>query len=226
MPDLSFEVEGAEAVPFTAAPLLAFKLRLINRDATESIQSVALRCQIQIEATRRKYDAKEQERLLDLFGQPERWSRTLRSMLWTHASVIVTPFAGSTKVDLPVPCSFDFNVAAAKYFAGLEDGEVPLNLMFSGTIFYENESGLQVEQIPWDREAKYRLPVKVWKEMMDIYYPNTAWLCLQRDTFDRLARYKMEFGIPTWEQALEKLLDNNNQFISDSPLPVADSKTH
>jgi hypothetical protein len=226
MPDLSFEVEGAEAVPFTAAPLLAFKLRLLNRDATESIQSVALRCQIQIEATRRKYDAKEQERLLDLFGQPDRWSRTLRSMLWTHASVIVTPFAGSTKVDLPVPCSFDFNVAAAKYFAGLEDGEVPLNLMFSGTIFYENESGLQVEQIPWDREAKYRLPVKVWKEMMDIYYPNTAWLCLQRDTFDRLARYKMEFGIPTWEQALEKLLDDNNQFISDSPLPVADSKTH
>lgn len=226
MPDLSFEVEGAEAVPFTVAPLLAFKLRLLNRDATESIQSVALRCQIQIEATRRKYDAKEQERLLDLFGQPDRWSRTLRSMLWTHASVIVTPFAGSTKVDLPVPCSFDFNVAAAKYFAGLEDGEVPLNLMFSGTIFYENESGLQVEQIPWDREAKYRLPVKVWKEMMDIYYPNTAWLCLQRDTFDRLARYKMEFGIPTWEQALEKLLDDNNQFISDSPLPVADSKTH
>ena len=221
MPDLNFEVEGAEAVPFTAAPLLAFKLRLTNRDVEQVIQSVALRCQIQIEATRRRYDAKEQEKLLDLFGQPERWSRTLRSMLWTHASVIVTPFAGSTTVDLPVPCSFDFNVAAAKYFAGLDDGEVPLNLMFSGTIFYENQGGLQVEQIPWDREAKYRLPVKVWKEMMDIYYPNTAWLCLQRDTFDRLARYKMELGLPTWEQALERLLD-----IADCQLPIADLKTH
>jgi len=231
MPDLNFEVEGAEAVPFTAAPLLAFKLRLTNRDLDQAIQSVALRCQIQIEATHRKYVATEQARLLDLFGQPERWGRTLRSMLWTHASVIVTPFAGTTTVDLPVPCSFDFNVAAAKYFAGLEDGDVPLNLMFSGTVFYEsNEGGLQVEQIAWDKEAKYRLPIKVWKEMMDIYYPNTAWLCLQRDVFDRLARYKMERGIPSWEQALERLLDEKDSRAIDDPdasplVGVADSKS-
>lgn len=207
MPDLNFQVEGASAVPFAASPMLAFKLRLTNADPGEMIQSVALRCQIQIEATRRKYGPHEQEKLLDLFGEPERWSRTLRAMLWTHASVTVTPFQGSTVADLPVPCSFDFNVAAAKYFAGLEDGEVPLNLMFSGTIFYETaEGGLQVEQIPWDREAKYRLPVQVWKEMMDIYYPNTAWLCLRRDVFDRLSQYKTGRGIPTWEQAVESLL--------------------
>ena len=187
MPDLSFAVEGAEAVPYTAAPLLSFKLRLSNAHPSEVIQSVALRCQIQIEATHRKYESGEQRQLLDLFGEPDRWSRTLRAMLWTHASVIVTPFRESTVVDLPVPCTFDFNVAAAKYFAAFEGGEVPLNLMFSGTIFYETADGaLQVEQISWDREAKYRLPVSVWKEMMDIYYPNIAWLCLQRDVFDRL----------------------------------------
>ena len=105
-------------------------------------------------------------------------------MLWTHASVTVPPFRESTVVDLPVACTFDFNVAAAKYFAGLDDGEVPLNLMFSGTIFYETaDGGLQIEQIPWDSEAKYRLPVRVWKEMMDIYYPNIAWLCLQPRRF-------------------------------------------
>lgn len=207
MPDLSFQVVNAEAVPYTAAPLLSFKLRIINADAVEKIQSVALRCQIQIESTHRKYDAREQEKLLDLFGAPERWSRTLRAMLWTHTSAAVKPFQGTTDVDLPVPCSFDFNVAAAKYFAALEDGEVPLNLMFSGTIFYETAGGgLQVEQISWDREAKYRLPVRVWKEMMDIYYPNSAWLCLRRDIFDRLSQYKMEQGIPTWEQALENLM--------------------
>jgi hypothetical protein len=207
MPDLSFQVVNAEAVPYTAAPLLSFKLRIINADADEKIQSVALRCQIQIESTHRKYDAREQEKLLDLFGAPERWSRTLRAMLWTHTSAAVKPFQGTTDVDLPVPCSFDFNVAAAKYFAALEDGEVPLNLMFSGTIFYETAGGgLQVEQISWDREAKYRLPVRVWKEMMDIYYPNSAWLCLRRDVFDRLSQYKMEQGIPTWEQALENLM--------------------
>ncbi len=207
MPNLNFQVESAEAVPFTVAPLLSFRLRVENHNVDEQIQTIALRCQIQIETTKRHYDSNEQKKLLDLFGEPERWSHTLRAMLWTHASTIVTPFRGSTVVELPVSCSFDFNIAAVKYFAGLENGEVPLNLMFSGTVFYETDDGtLQVEQISWDKEARYRLPVKVWKEMIDIYYPNIAWLCLRKDVFDRLAQYKMDRGIPTWEQALESLL--------------------
>lgn len=207
MPDLSFQVDGAEAVAFSAAPLLAFKLRIANADGDELIQSVALRCQIQIDAAHRKYGEREQERLLDLFGEPERWSRTLRPMLWTHTSVTVPPFQESTAIDLPVPCTFDFNVAATKYFAGLDDGEVPLNLLFSGTVFYQaGNAGLQIEQIPWDREAKYRLPISVWKQMMDIYYPNTAWLSLRRDVFDKLARFKTDRGIPTWEEAIESII--------------------
>jgi hypothetical protein len=207
MPDLSFQIEGAEAIPFAASPTLAFKLRVVNADANEAIHSVALRCQIQIEAPRRKYNTGEQDRLLDLFGEPERWSNTLRPMLWTHANMTVPPFRGNTLVDLPVQCTFDFNVAATKYFGGLSDGDVPLNLMYSGTVFYDaGGNALQVEQIPWDREAKYRLPIRVWKEMMEIYYPNTAWLCLRRDVFDRLSQYKMRRGIPTWEQALESIL--------------------
>ena len=93
-------------------------------------------------------------------------------MLWTHASVVVPPFTGTTVVDLPVPCSFDFNVAATKYFHALEDGEVPLCLLFSGTIFYSDDDGfLQVSQIPWEKEASFRLPVSVWKDMMELYYP-------------------------------------------------------
>lgn len=216
MPDLSFQVEGAEAVAFSAAPLLAFKLRVTNANADEAVQSVALRCQLQIESTHRKYTPAEQERLLDLFGAPERWSRTLRAMLWTHATVTVPPFQGSIVVDLPVACTFDFNVAATKYFAGLDDGEVPLNLMFSGTIFYEPaNAGLQIEQISWDREARYRLPVRVWKEMMDLYYPNMAWLCLRRDVFDKLARYKMNRGIPTWEEAIESMMPTRRSSAAD-----------
>jgi hypothetical protein len=122
---------------------------------------------------------------------------------------MVPQFKESTVVDLPVPCTFDFNVAATKYFAALAEGDVPLNLMFSGTIFYEAVAeGLQVEQISWDRETKFRLPVRVWKEMMDVYYPNSAWLCLQRDVFEKLAQYKKDRGIPTWEQALERLLND------------------
>lgn len=207
MPDLSFEVEGAEAVPFAAAPLLNFKLRVANAVADEPIHTVALRCQIQIDATRRRYDPQDQERLRDLFGEPERWSQTVRAMLWTFTSAVAPPFVGSIVIDLPVPCTYDFNVAATKYFYALQDGEVPLTLLFSGTVFYEAEDGaLQVAQISWEREATYRLPVQIWQAMMEHYYPNSAWLCLHQDVFDRLYRYKIRRGLPTWEQALESLL--------------------
>jgi hypothetical protein len=214
VPDLSFQILGAEPQAFAASPLLLFKLGITNADPEERIHTVALRCQIQIEAARRRYSDRDQERLLDLFGEPERWGQTLRTMLWTHTSAVVARFEGETVVDLPVPCTFDFNVAAAKYFAGVEDGEVPLCLQFSGTVFYEAASGaLQVAQIPWSKEAKYRLPVQSWKAMMDIYYPNIAWLCLRRDAFDRLYEYKMRRGLPTWEQALESLLSNADEKV-------------
>jgi uncharacterized protein DUF6084 len=207
MPELSFQIEKAEPQRFTAAPTLLFKLRIANAVANETVHSVALRCQIQLEVTRRQYSEKDQSHLRDLFGEPERWSQTLKNMLWTHASVVAPAFQDSIVVDLPVPCTFDFNVAATKYFHGLEQGDVPLNFLFSGTSFYADGAGaLQVAPIPWDKEARFRLPVKAWHEMMDIYYPNSAWLCLRRDVFERIYQYKVERGIPTWEQALESML--------------------
>jgi hypothetical protein len=226
MPDLTFKIEGAEAVPFAASPLLALKLRIIGADTEEQIHTVTLRCQIQIEASRRTYKSSEQDRLLDLFGEPGRWSQTLRSMLWSNVSLVVPPFTGTTLVDLLVPCTFDFNVAATKYFAALEDGEIPLCLLFSGSIFYEaREGNLQVAQIPWDRETTYRLPVRVWREMMDIYYPNSAWLCLRRDVFDRLNLYKMRLGIPTWEQTLESILPPTEDINDDNELVLSAKAT-
>jgi hypothetical protein len=207
MPDLSFMVESAASVPYAAAPTIAFKLRISNAIAGEAIHTVALRCQIQIEATRRRYTIEEQRNMLDLYGEPERWNKTLRSLLWTLASVVVTGFEGSISTDLLIPCTFDFNVAATKYFEGLTEGEIPLRLMFSGTVFYAGEDGaLQVAPISWEQEAAFKLPQSVWREMMDSYYPNTAWLSLRRDVFDRLYQYKTQHVIPTWEQALERIL--------------------
>jgi hypothetical protein len=207
VPDLRFQVEQAEAVGFAASPLLDFRLRVDNTNAAEPIHAVVLRVQIQIQAARRSYSDKEQEGLLDLFGEPNRWFQTLRPLLWTHASVVIPPFTGHTIFNLPVPCTFDFNVAATKFFHALSEGEVPLQLMFSGSVFYANADGaLQVSPISWDNEASFRLPVKVWKEMMDLYYPNTTWLCLRRDVFEQLLLYKSERGIPTWEQALESII--------------------
>jgi len=207
MPDLNFSVEGAEPVPFAAAPVIALKLRLTNTDAGQTIHTVALRAQIQIEATRRRYTDTEKAKLADLFGEPDRWSRTLRSMLWTHSNVVIPSFAGSTVADLQVPCTFDFNVAATKYFHGVDAGDIPLNLLFSGTVFYALPDGtLQVAPIPWEKEARFRLPVQVWRKMMDEYYPHSAWLAIHRDVFERLYEFKIRHGIPTWEEALERLL--------------------
>jgi uncharacterized protein DUF6084 len=207
MPDLNFAVESAEAVPFAAAPMLSLKLRVSNRQPDEVIHTIALRAQIQIEATRRRYTAAEKEKLGDLFGDPDRWSRTLRAMLWTHASVVIPSFTGATLADLQVPCTFDFNVAATKYFHGVSDGEIPLNLLFSGTVFYAAPDGLlQVAPISWEKEARFRLPVQVWRTMMDEYYPNSAWLALHRDVFERLYEFKVRNGFPSWEEALERLL--------------------
>jgi hypothetical protein len=207
MPELSFKVEQASVVPFAASPTIDFHLQVANVPADQAIHTIALNCQIQIEVTRRRYTPEEQQRMVDLFGEPDRWSQTLRSMLWTNVSAVLPGFCGSTQADVRVPCTFDFNVAATKYFAGLATGEVPLNMFFSGTVFYADAEGsLQVAPISWDQEAKFRLPLQVWQEMMQVYYPNGAWLHVRRDVFDRLYRYKMQRGIPSWEQALESIL--------------------
>ena len=205
-PDLDFAVVGVQPVPHCVVPTLGFKLR-VTASGAEPVEAVALDCQLRIEAHKRSYGELEKKRLVELFGPPSDWSRTLRSLLWTHASATGRPFTGSTEIQLQVPCTYDFNVIAAKYFHGVGDGEVPLLLLFSGSIFYGAEGGnLQVARIPWTKEAECRLPVKVWKDMMEMYYPNSAWLCLRRDTFDRLAAFKAARTLPTWEQALDELL--------------------
>jgi hypothetical protein len=211
MLDLHFQIEGAEPERSAAAPLLLFRLRVRETAAPGApptpIHTIALRCQIRIEPARRRYEAGERERLIELFGTPERWGQTLHPLLWTHASVVVRPFAGEMVVDLPVPCSYDFSLAATRYFDALEGGEIPLCFLFSGTIFYEAEDGaLQIAQTPWEKEASCRLPAATWKSLMDRYYPNSAWLSLRKDVFDQLSAYRSRRGLATWEQAVEELL--------------------
>jgi len=205
VPDLQFQVEDALATPNAAVPQISFKVRITNAEP-EPIHSIALRAQVQIEPVRRRYTPAEQENLKELFGEPERWSKSLHPLLWTNANVNVSGFTGSTVIEVPVPCTFDFNIAVTKYIYGLEDGELPTSLLFSGTVFHAGRTGLQVAQIPWDREASYKLPVRVWKEMMDSYYPNVAWICLHREVFDRVNEYRARHGLTSWDQALERML--------------------
>lgn len=208
MPDLQLSIESAAVVQYSATPQLSFQVRIVNNAPEETIHTIAMRAQIQIEVTRRKYDPNEQARLQDLFGEPDRWGQTLRNMLWTHVSIVVPRFTGSAVVEIPVPCTFDFNVAATKYFHGLHSGDLPLCFQFSGNVFYQGgDESLQIAPISWDKEARYRLPLKTWKDLMDMYYPNSAWLALRKDTFEKLYQYKVREGIPTWEEAIERALN-------------------
>ena len=207
MPDLGFQVKYADPVPFAAAPEIVFTLSAHNEPPHESIHNVQLMAQIRIETNRRSYDPHEKDRLTGLFGEPHRWSQTLRPMLWAHASAVVPPFSGDTTFELHVPCTFDFSIAATQYFDALSQGEIPLLFLFSGTIFYADDSGLlQVSRISWSKDANFRLPVETWRGLMDAYYPNSAWLNLRKDIFDRLRKYRSQNGLASWEQAFEKLL--------------------
>jgi hypothetical protein len=206
MPDLDLAVVSASAEPDTLIPILNFRMRIDEREG-HRVDSISLRCQIMVQATRRTYAPGEQEALLDLFGQPSRWGTTLKTMLWTHASTDVVGFTGSTETIVPVPCTHDLTITAGKYFFALEDGEIPLMFQFSGTVFWRDEEGsLQVAPIPWSKEAAFRLPVSTWRALMEEHDPDSAWLCLRRDTVDRLNRYKAHAGVPGWDEALNRLL--------------------
>jgi len=207
MPEISFQICGAGAVRSAAAPTAALRLEISNRPADQRIQTLLLNSQIQIEAPRRRYTPEEQDRLQDLFGGPERWAQTLRPLLWTNLTSAIPGFAGSIGIHLMVPCSFDLQAAAAKYFHALDGGTVSILLLFSGTVFYRTAAGeLQAEPIPWNAEARFALPVAVWKEAVDLHHPNTAWLGLRRDNFERLYRFKVRHGLATFDEALERML--------------------
>ncbi|MGH2344669.1 MAG: DUF6084 family protein [Chloroflexota bacterium] len=211
MPDLDFTIVDADVLPFGAVPTLLFKLGVRNQTEAERVQAIMLQVQIRIEATHRGYDQRAEERLLDLFGAPQRWGETVKSLLWTHAVLNVPGFTGSAVVELPVTCTYDLDVAGSKYFHALDDGEVPLLFLFSGTIFYAPNEGEapRIAPISWEKEASFRMPVRLWKEMMACYFPNSAWLRVRTDVFDRLYAYKSRQALPTWEEALDRLLERS-----------------
>src|SRR6476620_4461418 len=207
MPDLDFKMLGVDAAARGLTPLLHFKIEIANQTPGEKVQSVMLHAQIQIQSAQRAYTATEKEKLRELFGRPEDWGQTLRNKLLAQANCIVPGFADRTEAVLVVPCTFDLNVAATKYFYALEDGEVPLLFLFSGTVFYSGADGrLQIQQVSWNKECAYRMPITIWQEIMDQHYPNSAWIPLERGVFDRLYEYRRRVGVSSWEQTIERLL--------------------
>ncbi len=205
MTALAFEALDARAEPYAAVPTIMLRLR-ITEAAGGPVHALALKCQIRIEPQRRPYTREEEARLVELFGETPRWGDTLKPFSWTHVSATVTSFTGETIVDLPLACTYDFEVAGAKYLHALDDGAIPLVLLFSGTAFTKGENGFNAAPVAWHEEASFQLPVRVWRDVMDLYFPNSGWLRVSRDTLDALTRFKSSRALPTWDLAFEQLL--------------------
>ncbi|MEJ7653912.1 MAG: DUF6084 family protein [Chloroflexia bacterium] len=169
-PELHFEVVSAEVLKYAALPTLLFKLRIENTEAA-AVRSIALQTQIRIATAQRHYDAEEQERLLEVFGETHRWGQTLKSMLWTHTTVQAPAFKDAVVVDMLVPCTYDFEVVSAKYFHNLEGGEVPLEFLFSGTVFY---SATWPPSCSLGEGGVVQHADQLWKDAM-IITSNSAW---------------------------------------------------
>jgi Family of unknown function (DUF6084) len=205
-PALEFSVLDAARVEHAAAPTIGFSVR-VDAAPDVTIRSVLLDVQLQIAARRRRYQADAEERLLELFGPVKDWGTTLRNLLWTRATLVVPQFSGSTVVVLPIACSYDMEVLASKYLDALAGGDVPLEFLFSGTVFYSGRAGqLQATRISWEQDAEYRLPVRVWRDTMDHHFKGTAWLRLDKRSFDRLCAYKARNAFASWEQTLDELI--------------------
>jgi hypothetical protein len=218
MAELVFDVIGSEADRYAAGPTLQFILRIAETTGVR-VHAIALRIQMRIEPKRRRYSAAEAERLLDLFGETKRWGDTVKPMQFAFADVMVPGFDGSIEVEVPIPCTYDLEVASAKYFHALDEGNIPFLMLFSGTVFTRGESGFSVEQVPWHKEVSFGMPVKVWDEMMDLFFPGQAWLRIQRETLDDLQRFKSQRALTGWDVTLKTLL---GEVSAENPAPAGE----
>lgn len=205
MTRLVIGVAGAQPLPHTASPGIAFRLRIAELSGNR-VHAIALRCQTRIDARGRRYTRDEQGRLYELFGDVSQWDHTLRAVTWAHSSLVVPSFERQIDIDLPVACTYDLEVASAKYLHAVRDGDVSVAFLFSGTIFAVHDGALRVEPVPWDLEASFRMPAQVWQSTMDQFFPGGGWLRVRRDTIDRLQAFRGRHAVVSWDEAIELLL--------------------
>ena len=219
MAELTFGCTGARAVRYAATPTLSFTLNVTESTGVR-VHAIALRCQIRIEPHRRRYSADEAARLNDLFGDVSRWAETVKPIQLATVSATVTGFSSVTETELQVPCTYDLEVASARYLQGLDDGTIPLLLLFSGTVFIAHGDSMRVELIPWSSEATYRMPVTIWRDLVDAHFPGSSWLRCSRETLDALSAFKAERALPTWDATLNALLAAADPATGPGPAPT------
>lgn len=208
--EVMFTVLGVAPEPYAVTPILTARVG-IAAIGEEPIHAIALRCQVRIDPLRRNYSDDEAAGLTDLFGTRERWATTQHTFLWQHTTAMVQGFTGTTEVELPLECTYDFEVSSAKYLHALREGVVPLQFLFSGTVFVQGTHGFSVQQVPWDREDRHNMPVSVWRDLISQHFPNTGWLRLDRDTVDALAGYRSAHGLLSQDEAIMSLLSQASE---------------
>jgi hypothetical protein len=210
-PEPAFAVLGVRQVRYAASPMLALDLE-VNEPSGRQVYMVALKIQLMIEPARRSYDEATRARLTELFGPPERWATTTRSLVWSQLDVVVPAFTGKTTVAVPIACSYDLEVAASKYLHALPDGEAPCALHFNGIVYYRSDDGgLQMVLVPWNKSIDFVMPVDVWRETIEHYYPNTGWVAVRSRTLEALQREKLARGLTTFDACVEALLEESGR---------------
>ncbi|MDT5335894.1 MAG: hypothetical protein QOD90_1399 [Mycobacterium sp.] len=210
MTDMTYTVLDVAPESYSLTPRLSARVGIATSD-DEPIRAIALRCQVRIEPLRRNYTDNEAAGLTDLFGPRERWANTQRTFLWQHSTAMVTGFTNVTEVSMPLECTYDFEVAGSKYLHALRDGSIPLQFLFSGTVFGTGD-GLAVQLVSWESEARYDLPVTVWRDLVKLHYPNAGWVRLGHDTVTALAAYKSARGMLDFDEAINTLLADAPQY--------------
>jgi hypothetical protein len=206
VPEPGFAISGARHLAYAAAPTMVFTVTVSDPAGCE-IQSIALTAQVMIEPARRGYDPETRERLAELFGPPESWTPSTQGLAWMRVATVVPEFVAQATFALELPCTYDLEVASAKYFHALRDGAVPLSFHFNGTVFYRAPDGaLQVVPVPWSCSAQFEMPVAAWRAMIAEHYPGGGWIRVSDETLDALTARRAQRGLPSFDAAVRELL--------------------
>jgi hypothetical protein len=173
-----FSVVDAKPKHYAASPTIVFRLRI---GCDDQVEAMVLRVQIRIEPRRHNN------------GHP---------FAWADIPVMVPAFTGETFVDVNVPCTYDFDNTAARFFNDVEAGEIPLRFFFTGSIFRRTEESFSVSMLSWQSECAYRMPLEVWQDAMRACYGDSVLIRIDRETFERLQRLRTQTGATSWDAVL------------------------
>jgi hypothetical protein len=207
--DPVFTVLDVEGVARAVVPTLRFLMHVSDPSGRE-VHAAALSVQLMIDPARRAYDDATRARLTELFGAPERWGATTHSFPWARVDVLVPAFTGATGFALDVPCPYDLELAAEKYFYALPDGEVPLSFHLTGMFLLRGEHDrLAVHPVPWSSNVRWRMPVAAWKGAIAELYPGGGWIRLAPETLEALAARRAAGGHHSFDGAVAALLEGS-----------------